>query len=545
MSEAHSSRRASPVIPHLLLRPAILAAAALALLLLVRHTELIQGQAADVPTSILLVLALFVGTVLHDTAWCRSLLGVMTKPRSLALIALVAFVALALGSYMVFGTRPASPDEQIQLFQARLFAQFRVFASYPPSLFDRIIPLAYQNTGILVSPDGRAMSVYWPGWALLMTPFVWLGAPWLLGPAMASLGLYLIGRLTSLLVGASAAAIAVLLTVTSGAFVVTGMGLYPSGGYLTLNLLYAWLLLRGGRRGVVLAGFVGGLALNLNNPVPHTLFAIPWLVWLAADRTRRRQLLWLAIGYAPWLAVSWAWLLATMSLHASAPGSTGNFWQGRLPLLVSIPSLDSAFFRFWELIRLWIWSAPGLLVLAFLAWRQQTRGSGAWILGVAFGLTVALYVFFPASQGLGWGARYYQSAWGALPILAAILLVRPDADTLRRIALTAALAGLVLVVPLQLAYARDTAQGFFGGPTSVDGGSASIHALASRGVNLYFINFNGSEDSSITFETDTSLAGKLVLVSYGPVADQEIVDRHFPGARLMIQNSFGSGYARP
>ena len=522
----------------------MLASAALSILVLVIHTELVQGQGGDVPTSVLVVVALLVGTALHDTSWCRHLLDVAARPRSLVVTAVVAFVVLAAGSYLVFGTRPASPDEQVQLFQARLFAQFRVAATYPPGLFDRIIPIVYQNTFILVSPDGRAMSVYWPGWALLMTPFVWLGAPWLLGPAMASLGLYVIGRLTSLLAGAQAAALAILFTVTSGAFLVTGMSFYPSGGYLTLNLLYAWLLLRGGRRGAVLAGLVGGLALNLNNPVPHTLFAFAWVVWLAVDGTRRRQLVWLAIGYAPWLAVSWAWLLATMSLHASAPGMTGNFWQGRLPLLVNLPTLNIAFLRFWELIRLWIWSAPGLLILAVLAWRQQTRWSGAWVLGVAFGLTVVLYVFFPASQGLGWGARYYQSAWGALPILAAILLIRPDADVLRRIALTAALAGLILVVPLQLLYARDTAQGFYGGPTSVDGGSASIHALASPGVDLYFIVFTGSEDTSITFATDTSLTGKVVLVSYGPVADQEIVDRYFPGARLVIRNSFGSGYAK-
>lgn len=171
----------------------MLASAALSILVLVIHTELVQGQGGDVPTSVLVVVALLVGTVSHNTRWCRHLLDVVARPRSLVVIAVVAFVVLAAGSYLVFGTRPASPDEQVQLFQARLFAQFRVAATYPPGLFDRIIPIVYQNTFILVSPDGRAMSVYWPGWALLMTPFVWLGAPWLLGPAMASLGLYVIG----------------------------------------------------------------------------------------------------------------------------------------------------------------------------------------------------------------------------------------------------------------------------------------------------------------------------------------------------------------
>ena len=287
----------------------------------------------------------------------------------------------------------------------------------------------------------------------------------------------------------------------------------------------------------MLAGLVGGLALNLNNPVPHVLFALPWLIWLAADASRRRGLVWLALGYAPWLVVFFGWTVATSSSHASTPGG-GSFWLSRLPLLFGLPTLGIMGLRFWELVRLWVWSAPGLLLLAVYGWRRTERHSGTWVLGVAFELTVALYAFFPNGQGLGWGARYYQSAWGALPIVSAMLLVRPGADALRRIAVVSALAGLVLVVPIQLAYARNTAQ-------VSQAGNDSVAALAAPGVNLWFIDYADVENPSAPLADDSSLTGPGVLISERPAADQALVDRWFPGARLIIRNSHGSGYARP
>jgi len=520
-----------------LLWTGVLASAALCLLLLATHAEVVQGQAWDATSSALIVVALLLGILLRDTAVCGRILDALVRPRSLVLVSLIAFAVLAVGAFLVFKTMPTSPDEQAHLFQARLFAQFKVVVSYPPDLVDRIVALGYHNNLILVAQDGRAMSVYWPGWALLMTPFVWIGAPWLLGPAMASLGLYVVGRLTTLLAGVQAAAVAILLAATSGAFIVTGMSMYPAGGYLTLNLVYAWLLLRGGRRDAILAGLVGGLALNLNNPVPHALFALPWLIWLLADPVRRRQIVWMAIGYAPWLAVALGWLLIQSSLHASAPGSTGNFWQGRLPLLINVPTLQVVSMRFWELVRLWMWSAPGLLILAALAWRREIRMSGAWVLGIAFGLTVVLYVLFPAGQLIGWGARYYHSAWGALPILAAILLMRPGAESLRRIVLTAALAGLVLVVPIQLLSAYTVAQ-------TVQAGDERLHSLQVPGADLCFVDYSTFENPSIPIADDPSLAGPLVFISRGAAADQALVDVWFPGARLATTNSSGSCYTR-
>ena len=64
-------------------------------------------------------------------------------------------------------------------------------------------------------------------------------------------------------------------------------------------------------------------------------------------------------------------------------------------------------------------------------------------------------------------------------------------------------------------------------------------------MNLYFIEFDALQDSSITLLDNPSLSGMAVLASVGSAADQQVVDRWFPGARLVTRNSHGSGYARP
>lgn len=517
-------------IPRAMLWTGVAALGSVALLLVATRTEALMGQIADLPAMGFLIVALMIGIALGNTDASRRVADFAVRPRPLVLISLIVFVVLAVGTVLVFGTTPLSSDEHVHLFQARLFAQFKIVGSYPPDLVDRIIPPGYLHSAILVTPDGRAMAVTWPGWALLMTPFVWLGAPWLLGPAMASLGIYVMGRLASLLSGARAAAIAILLTLTSGAFIVTGMSLYANGGHMTLSLLYAWLLIRGRRRDTVLAGLVGGLALNLNNPLPHAAFALPWLIWLAADRTRRGRLVWLAAGYLPWLVVLCGWFLETSSIQ--------TFQQSSIGSMVNVPNLNVISWRFWELLRGWAWAAPGLLLLAAIALRRETRYSATWILGTTFWLVIVVYAFAPVGQGLGWGARYYQTAWGALPILAALLLVRPGQEVLTRIVVVAALAGLVLVVPLQVLYAHGLAQ-------QAQESSADIQTLAAPGVNLYFVRFADLEDSSITLSDDPSLSGTVILASLGTDADRQVVDRWFPGARLVTSNSHGSGYARP
>lgn len=497
-----------------------------------------NGEQLDFPVGILILISLVLALLISRLQSTRhAQLNVLSLRPGAALIAAFVTVALlALGSRLIIGATPIAADELAPLFQARLFSEFKTVASIPTGLINQMIPASDQNMFVLVSADGRAMEVYFPGWALLMTPFVWLGVPWLLGPVMAGIGLYLIGRLATLLGNARAATIAILLTVTSASFLLNGMSLYPTTGQMTLSLLWVWLLLRGGTRDFVLAGLVGGLALSLNNPLPHAAFALPWLLWLSIDPVRRRRLVPLAAGYLPGLALIAAWILLQSSLGPAHTTAPGGFWLARVPLLLNIPTVTSVGYRFWELVRLWTWSAPGLLALAAFGWWQTRHDVRLRLLGLSFVVTLGVYCLYPSDQGFGYGARYYTNAWGGLPILAAISLAATTRDDVRRFAINAALVGSILVVPFDLAYGYALAR-FFDAP---------IRALSVPGANLCFIDYAGTKiPPDQVLANDPSMSGPLVLVSFGGAADQAVVDRSFPGARLLTLEARGSCYARP
>ena len=164
------------------------------------------GQDVDPPAAGLVLASLLFGLWLARRPLPVRIPDATT--RGLLLVALAVFGLLAIGAIVVFGTSPATPDEQVALWQARLFSQFQIIGRYPTGLVDHMLLPTYQNTIILVGSDGRAISVYWPGWAILMTPFVWLGVPWLLGPATAGLSVFLTGKIAIMLGGARAATIA-------------------------------------------------------------------------------------------------------------------------------------------------------------------------------------------------------------------------------------------------------------------------------------------------------------------------------------------------
>ena len=511
----------------------LLVAILLARLILTQGRPGILAQDVDLPAAGLVLVSVVFGLWL--TRQPRSISIPDATNRWLLVAAFVVFGLLAAATLVVFGTSPAAPDEQAALFQARLFSEFKIIGQYPAGLVDHMLAPAFKNSIILVGDDGRTMSAYWPGWALLMTPFVWLGAPWLLGPAMGGLGVFLVGKLATVLQGAQAATVAVLLTVTSGAFVLNAMSLYPAGGHMTLSLLFAWLLLRGGSRDYVLAGLVGSLALVLNNPYPHAVFALPWGLWLLFSSERRRRLIPLAIGYVPGLMTLAGWVLLQNTLKTLDSTAAAHVWLGHVSLLVTIPNITNLGDRLEELIRVWAWGAPGLLVLAGIGW-WFTRGRiGLRLLGASFVSTVLLYWLYPGGQGLGYGARYYQVAWGALPILAAILIVTPGWERLRNFAMAAALVGLVVVVPLEMSYAH--------GLATVS--AVPLSQLRGPGANLCFVDFDQVPAPGITMNNNPSTQGDLVLISQGPEADQALVKTWFPGARLVSQTSFGSCYDRP
>ncbi len=107
-----------------------------------------------------------------------------------------ARLLLALGTLVIYHNHPLSMDEYAAYFQSRVFAAGRLHGRFPVELLDWLIPRGFQDYFLNVSrATGSVAEAYWPGFALLLTPFMWAGVPWLCNPVISALTLLVIHRL--------------------------------------------------------------------------------------------------------------------------------------------------------------------------------------------------------------------------------------------------------------------------------------------------------------------------------------------------------------
>ena len=456
-------------------------------------------------------------------------------------VAALTFIGLCLAMFGVVQNHPLAGDEHLTLLQSRAFAAGRLTAEFPADLVFRLIPAAYQSRWLIASEtSGAVAAVYWPGFALMLVPFNLIGAPWACNPLLASLALVAMARVAARLTGtAEAGGWAMLFALGSPGF--TGMALsYFSGtSLLFLNLLFAWLLLERTPRRLLLAGGVGSLALVQGNPVPHILFALPWIVWIARQPDARRNLLLLGAGYAPLaLLLGFGWWIFLRKLQ-------GNTWitpfpadadflqrlanllwylEVELRTVFAAPGAETLAKRFAEQARLWTWAVPGLPLLALAGWWQCRRSVEPRLLGLSLASTLLGYAFVSFDQGYGWGARYVHSAWSALPILAAAAMVSVrDAGSGRSYVARMAL--------LSLAFA--TALRFFQIRLFMDE-QLSLRPPYEKGVRqVVFIAPNIDYHTQDFVQNDPFLREPVIfMMSRGRRWDEDyIIRRRFPQAR--------------
>ncbi len=453
------------------------------------------------------------------------------KPRTTAL---VAFVALCAGQLFIAKDYPLAGDEHLILLQAKAFAAGRLTAQFPPELLRWLVPWPYLNLWLYASPEtGSVVSVYWPGFALLLAPFVLLGMPWACNPMLASGALLLIGRLTRRLVAApQAAGWAMLLTLASPAFTGMALGYFSMTAHLFLNLAYVWLLLE---RRFVLAGVVGSFALVLHNPWPHSLVALPWIFWIAR-REGWRALLRLAAGYAPiTVAIGAGWWLVMRHVQGplwfATPSAEGlAYWQVQFARVFTEPGIATLAKRAAELVKLWLWTVPALPALMVVGWWLARREIGLRLLGLSFATTLAGYLFVWFDQGYGWGVRYLHPALAALPILAALAITRLENGALSRYAAAAALLSLVLATPLRWAQIDSFMTDHLSRRPAFEKNVPQL-VLVNLDVDYYTQDF---------VQNDPFLRAPVIfMLSRGHDADQKLLREHFPRARLAHEAPYG------
>jgi hypothetical protein len=368
-------------------------------------------------------------------------------------VAAAAFPLFCLGAVWIYHDYPLSMDEYSALFQAQVFAAGRLSGAFPPELVERLIPAVFQGYFFGVSPaTGAVSSTYWPGFALLMAPFAWLGAPWAANPALGALTIPVLHRLARELTEGSrdAAGWAVALTLASPVFVLASISYYSLAAHMFFNMLYALLLLRPSVPRALAAGAVGSLALSLHNPVPHLLFSLAFLVWVALRPGRAANLAALLLGYLPLgalLGVGWHSHLAglasaaggTVPLHSVAPLVVDTVFA-QLAAFLKLPSPATVHARIAGLSKVWTWGAAGLMVLAAYGYKVAREAPGVRVLGAALLVTFFGYFLVPFDQGHGWGYRYVHPAWFVLPLLAGLFLGRNPGEEGRELRAMAAWA---------------------------------------------------------------------------------------------------------
>jgi hypothetical protein len=291
--------------------------------------------------------------------------------------------------------------------------------------------------------------------------------------------------------------------------------------HLTANLAVAALLLNPTRYRALGAGLVGSLALILHNPVPHTLFAIPWIVAMAMDRDQRPCLLPLMLGYLPGVCVGLGWLLFRSDIASATHGV--SVMSGVADGIFAWPDTTLLNMRAAALAKMWVWAVPCLFVFALLGRVRHRDNRHVRLLAQSAVLTFIGYLFVRFDQGHGWGYRYFHSAWGAIPILAGCAMSdRTDAERrLVSFAGAAAILNLVVVMPFQVHQISEV----------ISQHLAQLPPPRRPGNNVYFIHPRGGFYVADMVQIDPLLRARdLLLVSRGAKLDTELIRQNWPDA---------------
>jgi hypothetical protein len=345
---------------------------------------------------------------------------------------------LAVGSVLVYRAHPLAMDEYAAVFQSEAFSSGRVFGQFPPTMMDWLVPPGFQGHFLRASHQtGQVASMYWPGFAAILTPFTIVGLSWLANPVLGGLLVVLVHRLAFCVTqSVEAAGLAALLTLASPAVTVNAISFYSMTAHAVCNAAFVLLLLRPNAARAFAAGVIGSVSLVLHNPLPHILVATPWLLWLLLRSDRGRTVPAAILGYLPisiLVGFGWLHLLAQIPIGSissiAVPLADESFVTASFRRLAGVsvfqwPALDLLEDRLMAIAKLWLWAVPGLCLLAIAGAKRAKTDIRCRLMVWSAILTLFGYLFVPADQGHGWGFRYFHAVWFVLPVLAAVAVLR-------------------------------------------------------------------------------------------------------------------------
>ena len=301
---------------------------------------------------------------------------------------------------------PLSGDDYSYLYQARLFADGRLYAEDP--LYDHRHPLNHcLAVNCLRDEQGRRFSKYAPGWPALLSLGVRGHAPWLVQPLLAALLAFLILGYVEQRMGRDLVKTAAWLLMLCLFFAYYGASYRPHLA-TALCVFSAFLAYERSRQPsphrrlwLTLAGGVLGASalMRYTDWVPLAL----WIVFIEARERRYRDGL-VCIASLVLVAggnLAWGWILSGQPFVA--PTHLGGDIGDHDRLTVSLEGVAITAGR----LALVLWVFPPVVLLARYWARLSSAGADITLLAL-FLANAAVYYFFAAAVG-GPGPRYFFS----------------------------------------------------------------------------------------------------------------------------------------
>jgi len=350
-------------------------------------------------------------------------LGRLNAVRFAWVIAIVVGCAILMMRHLAYLDFALSADEFMAESDARIFASGRFLAWVAPEWRDYVSAL--QPIFRLSVPENVfSISSYLPVNAALRAIFVVVGAPGLQGAVLA-------GASVVALCGVArriwpdrpdAAAVAVIILVSSSQFLITAATPYAMTAHLAFNLVWLWLFLRDTPGSHLVAAAAAFAGCGLHQVAFHPLFAAPFVLFLFWDRRWKLAAFYslvYAVSVCFWISY-WSILLRMAEAPVQQAAEVGiAYFIQRTSALVSLSPLGLwlmvlNLFRFLSWQNLLLFPLVGL---GFLASKSRNRTITCLTLGMI--ATLGLVLVIMPYQGLGWGYRYLHGFLGGLALIAA------------------------------------------------------------------------------------------------------------------------------
>jgi hypothetical protein len=203
------------------------------------------------------------------------------------IIPLIAFSLYAVIAKTVYDGRPLLIDEVVQVMQARIFAQGRLFLPAPE--YPEFISILHA-----VDVGGKWYSQFPPGGPAMLLPGVAAGVPWLVGPACGAVAVAAFWRLARVIEPRAGVAVGATLLFAFAPFTAFMAGSHmnhvPTLMWGVLAMLTLARITAGDPRAPLQAGWLGvtlGMMASIR-PVDAAAFALPAAAWLIVRVVRDR-----------------------------------------------------------------------------------------------------------------------------------------------------------------------------------------------------------------------------------------------------------------